>query len=1141
MMNKNKNKVMYLDLTENEIKQYVEGGYIVEEDGPGDPPGTSYVNPFRQNPIQLNSNSLFSQDELNKSINDVNETVYKRQQLSAFRGDQIDAAQRTIDERRNRKPKKKGAKYENIKPTEEGLLPFQWEDQSTKALKNFFKNYNVPPNIQREAYNDPLKFLRENTDSYPVYDEKSGLVTVYNKYDIAKRIYDYGLSPRKVAEDLGIGTKYQIEDDFAATYIDWERDYSYDIKTRLNDLMNKNYSKEQAIAKLVNDGKGDVQGVTKLFNTELNTLEATYEAKRFDALNIAEREKYIKNLKDNGYSNNSQLKEQQEILIGKYDANVAKQKELEFELKQAKENAKKMLQAEQDYARMMGNVDLETGGLSYTYKENQGREWAMTLQTLDSYDQVGYVNEDMVMNSPKLANISGEEHLNKEFATEFIRANIRRDILGAPWARNKNWKNASEEKIQEEINKRLKQRTKSGQINLSSRKWVNAFVKGKGNYRPDGVKLERANWIQNKKEDGDISIVEDEIDMLKEQDPMGMNNEIQARINNLNSGLTKMKDHQKLKVGPIKTKGESEKVIGFNVDRDPFTGGVMGVTEQKTQVDNAENWKMNPLNPRYEGEASIGEKILNWSDWTNYAISGEKMQSNYGDWTKIQDKRRELGLETDFMADRVDNNTVSSLLNLAGSFTGPGLVLEGVKAAQNAGEHIDAIKNNGILSKEGGLAALQLATIPLGAVAGRNVIKKGITNYSPVGKFDKLDDISAISTDLNKVTIDKFNKANQKLGLLGKTDELLSKTPIVKSVYNPTKSLVKELGEMDGITNLPGANFMKDVNMAYDIGSDLIKNKNVQKGLTGLSLTYAPNQVESAIDNYQKKNYTGVAKDVLGLGLAFTPGFAFKNFGSTAKSGYDILKRGIGYEGQNLYKGIKGLSKFRGRQGNLLNKTLGYGSDLAKAGYHGSVLYYTPDALTGGYKLLTDKDATTSEKFQNAAKFTSILPGVAGASNLKYAAGAGFQFASDPTDEQNWLDAGLTYGLGRPGITRYGTRFFGKQDESKDLFENTIEDGAQSTRNTTEQKLKNAEAINETEVENNEVENNEVEDIKEVEDVNEVIKKKKKKKKKQKTVRRIRGKKIFEDGGEIDESVELFLDTNEIQKYILGGFVVEEI
>ena len=1152
MINKNKNKVMHLDLTENEIKQYVEGGYIVEElneggePGPGDPPSTSYVNPWRQNPIQLKSNPLFSQDALNKSIEDINEAVLKRKQLYAFRQDQIDAAQRVIEEKRNRKPKKKGAKYEYIKPTEEGLLPFQWENQSTKALKNFFKNYDVPPHLQEEAYNDPVKFLRENTNSYPVYDEQTGLVTIYDKDEIAQRIYDYGLSPRKVAEDLGIGSKDEIENDFAAAYIDWERDYSYDIKTRLNDLMNQNYSREEAIAKLVKDGKGDVQGVSYLFDTELNTLEATYEAKRFETLNIADREEYIKNLKSNGYSNNPLLKEQQEILVGQYDDEIAKQEQLKFDAELAIKNQQKIEEELRSHEKMMGNVDFETGGLSFTDKENKQRQWNLTLKTLDSYDQIGYVNEDMVMNMPKLTNISGEERLNREFATEFIRNEIRRDIVGTPWARNKGWKDASEEEIQKEVNKRLEQRTKSGQINLGSRKWVNDFVKGKGNYRPDGVKLERANWIQNQKQNQDIVLIEDEIDRLKKQDPMGMNNQIQGRINNLQAGLSKMKDHQKTKFKPVKTTGQSEEVVGFNIQKDPLTGTISGVTEEKTLVDNEENWKMNPLNPRYEGEASIGEKILNWSDWTNYALSGETMRSNYGDWKKIQDKRRELGLETDFMADRVDNNTVSTVLNIAGSFTGPGLIIEGAKAFQNADEHIDAIKENGIFSAEGGIAALQLATIPLGAVAGRSLITKGVTKYSPVGKFDKLDDISAISKDVNTETIKKFNKANEKLGILGKTDKLLSETPIVGSMYNSTKSFLKEVGEMDGVTNLPGANLIKDSKLLYNVGSDLIKNKNVQKGLTAYGLSNVPGYAESAIENYQSENYGALGSDLFNIGLSLTPGAVFNNFRSTGKTGYDLLKKGIGYEGKNLYKGFTNLGKFRSREGNLLNRGLGWGTDLAKTGYHGSVLYYTPDALTAGYKLLTDKDATSSEKLENAAKLTSILPGVPGSPNLKYAAGAGFQFGSDPDDPQNILDAGFTYGFGPRGFSRYSTRFFGKQDESKDLINE--EDKSSTSDATVNVGTQKAQNINEAEIEDIEIEDDgiedtEVEDIEKVEDVTTATKKKKKKKKKQKqkTVKRIRGKRLFEDGGEIDESLELLLDTNEIQKYILGGYIVEEI
>jgi len=1186
MINKNKNKAMYLDLTDDEIKQYVEGGYIVEEDGPEDPPKAQDGIPkvkqrrgVRKNPDGTVSSHLmraelvdgnwvgfpslfqdskpYADDQQNwvdmseeKDWRKVYEEAKRRGEVYNFGKDKeaalafgkgswkdqlskkhkggephnhphaltvpninpwgnsnafsfdlskdmlgdLDDRLAKIENKYNKskkdfelirllhkkrrqlqdefysKKQKTGKKYELLKPMYNGemRLDFLLENEYNDQVNSIWKKAKQAPALKAKIKNmtpRELNTFKNNSKEwlkdvgYYVSKNKDGLYGIYDRRQISEKIYNHGMSPRKIVEDLGIGTKDEIEKDFSTEFKIHKNDHAINTKNELTKLLENNpgMSKKDAVRKLVNDGWGDVRGINSIYDTELNEFESKSQQLKYQAVPLNEKYDYItKNIKN-------------------IDLNTIDNKEL-------KSFYEKVLTAHDEETEIRENLKLEEDPNLITLPLNYEPEVA---------DETSGI---------------GMQNLENQFHQD-VRDRKRADTPGA---------------------------FGTGADAMGKGLQLQEFFKGR----------EDLKYIDDEVNIGSISSMEK---YLRDNPDVSYDFGVYMEKKFANDKINKLENEKKQAESSFQHTRKMAADPNYRNWYNSLDDDIAKINRAGVPTFNAlegEAWEQSTLNPKFHQSASIKDIITNPWRALQYSIqTGDvrNMHSNTDEFYELLDKQKAAGLDYDGsyanVVERDDDFNVANALYGASELTPWGQIVNAPKYMQRLfGDY-----SEGSLSKlkekinsgedltfmEDYLPTIGNALgVGFGAAAARS---------KTLGKFDGLglkysnpwtDDLLPGSG----ANPDGWLKRN----IINPTDKALSTIP----GYQGTKGIIKDVINFDD-TPLPGTNLGKDAkslyNLSSSLGSDAVEHGkdiyNVLKAdswklpkqvATGVGLTYVPESAESLIANIKDENYLGAGEDAVDLGLAFTPGALFKNVKSTGKAGYDFLKKGLLGEKDYMMSGIRGLGTWSSRPGNWKNKIFDYGKDIAKTGYHGSVIGGAPWALGAGYNLATDKDATTSQRFEDVSKVASIFPGIAGAKNAKYIFMGGTQFLSDPTDPTNITQSILEgTGVGRYGkfgntTGKFGAKVYDYLDEEDEIKVNN--------------------AINTAiiqDVENEDVEN---------EDVLIAEKKKKKKKRKsKKTVRRIRGKKIYEDGGEIDETIELYLDPSQIQEYLLGGFVVEEI
>ena len=1084
MINKNKNKAMYLELTDKEIEEYQKGGYIVEELDELHEGGEPHNHPHPLTVPNINpwgNSNAFSFDLGKDMLSDLDDRLAKienkynksKKDFELIR--LLHKKRRQLQDEFYSKKQKTGKKYEPLKPMYNGemRLDFLLENEYNDQVNSIWKKAKQAPALKAKIKNmtpRELNTFKNNSKEwlkdvgYYVSKNKDGLYGIYDRRQISEKIYNHGMSPRKIAEDLGIGTKDEIEKDFSTEFKIHKNDHSINTKNELTKLLENNpgMSKKDAVRKLVNDGWGDVRGINSIYDTELNEFESKSQQLKYQAVPLNEKYDYItKNIKniDLNTIDNKELKGFYEKVLTAHDKETKTRENLKLE------EDPNLITLPPNYEPEIAD---ETSGIGMQQVENQFHQDTRDRKRADTPGAFG----------------TGADAMGKGL------------------------------QLQEFFKGREDLKYIDDEVNIGSISSMEKYLKNNPGASHDfGVYMEKKfandeiNRLENEKKQAESSF-QHTSKMAADPNYRNWYNSLDVKIDEMNRA------------------GQ------------PTFNALEG-----------EAWEQSTLNPKFHQSASTGDILTNPWRALQYSIqTGDMMNmpSNTDEYYELLDRQKAAGLDYDGpyanVVERDDDVNVVNALFGASELTPWGQIANAPKYMQRLfGDY-----SEGSLSKlkekinsgedltfmEDYLPTIGNALgVGFGSAAARS---------KTLGKYlddvpGSIDDLSSFSGALGKDSYKHLHKEPGwlKKNIINPTDKALSTIP----GYQGTKGIIKDVINLDD-TPLPGTNLRKDAKSLYKLGSilgsDAVEHGkdiyNVLKAdswklpkqvATGVGLTYVPESAESLIANIKDENYLGAGEDAVDLGLAFTPGALFKNVKSTGKAGYDFLKKGLLGEKDYMMSGIRGLGTWSSRPGNLKNKIFDYGKDIAKTGYHGSVIGGAPWALGAGYNLATDKDASTSQQFEDVSKVASIFPGIAGAKNAKYIFMGGTQAASDPTNPWNLTKAGLEAG----GIGRFG-KIFPK------LMENE------------EDEIKVNNAIN-TAIDQD-VENQDIIDEKDNEDVLIAEKKKKKKKKKKrkdrpKTVRRIRGKKIFEDGGEIDESMELYLDPSQIQEYLLGGFVVEEI
>ena len=230
-----------LELNDNEIDQYVKGGYVVED---------------------------ISIPSLTKAQQGLGEIPAKQELMQASK------ASIKTDPNLNREAVI-GEKIANYTPTE----------ASYKGMDRPKSNF-VPSEDASPEFINKLK----SSGYYPVKSE-SGDYEVFSNKDISDLIYQKGMSPGELSEKLKLGDTKEIEKQFKPVYDSAAGIHAKRNKEKIDSLIKSGMSKDQAISSLVKQGEGDVKGLTSMYG---DYTEDAYQKQK------AEADKLIGNNKQPG-------------------------------------------------------------------------------------------------------------------------------------------------------------------------------------------------------------------------------------------------------------------------------------------------------------------------------------------------------------------------------------------------------------------------------------------------------------------------------------------------------------------------------------------------------------------------------------------------------------------------------------------------------------------------------------------------------------------------------------------------------------------------------------------------------------------------------------------------------------------------
>jgi hypothetical protein len=127
--------------------------------------------------------------------------------------------------------------------------------------------------IPAEEASDEMLAELKNSGYYPVKNE-SGDYEVFNNKDISNAILQKGLSPDEISANLKLGQAPDIKSNFQDVYNYADATHAKRNKDKIDALINSGKTKDQAFALLASQGEGDVKGLQQLYG---NYADAVYQ------------------------------------------------------------------------------------------------------------------------------------------------------------------------------------------------------------------------------------------------------------------------------------------------------------------------------------------------------------------------------------------------------------------------------------------------------------------------------------------------------------------------------------------------------------------------------------------------------------------------------------------------------------------------------------------------------------------------------------------------------------------------------------------------------------------------------------------------------------------------------------------------
>lgn len=154
---------------------------------------------------------------------------------------------------------------------------------SYKPLQAEYKGLTRPSAqlILGEDYDaDPSKFT--NAGYFPIKTESGNYELMANK-DIANLIYQKGVKPEVLSSTFGLGDAANIQKTFEPIYTHAASIHAQRNKEKIDQLVAKGFTKDQAINELVRQGEGNIEGLTKRYG---EYTDAAFKKAQSDASKI---------------------------------------------------------------------------------------------------------------------------------------------------------------------------------------------------------------------------------------------------------------------------------------------------------------------------------------------------------------------------------------------------------------------------------------------------------------------------------------------------------------------------------------------------------------------------------------------------------------------------------------------------------------------------------------------------------------------------------------------------------------------------------------------------------------------------------------------------------------------------------------
>jgi hypothetical protein len=124
---------------------------------------------------------------------------------------------------------------------------------------------------------DPNKFT--SAGYYPIKTESGNYEMIANK-DIANLIYQKGISAQELSEKFQLGDSGELQKNFDPIYKNAAGMHAKRNKDKIDGLIKSGMTKDQAVASLVKQGEGDVQGLNSIYGSY---TDAAYQKQKAEA------------------------------------------------------------------------------------------------------------------------------------------------------------------------------------------------------------------------------------------------------------------------------------------------------------------------------------------------------------------------------------------------------------------------------------------------------------------------------------------------------------------------------------------------------------------------------------------------------------------------------------------------------------------------------------------------------------------------------------------------------------------------------------------------------------------------------------------------------------------------------------------